>query len=218
MILVFDLDDTLYPEITFIKNGFRAVSNFLSVTYGLPSTFQRMLDMFTAEGRNRIFDKLLAEYHLTSVKRIRQCVSIYRYHKPDIILSGAAQRCLGMFSSYRKYIVTDGNSRVQANKINALNIRHLFTGIYITRNYGIDKEKPSPYCFLKIQQRESVPKREIVYIGDNSNKDFVEIKKLGFRTVRIRQGFYKDVIPSDEYEAEFILSSLDELNEDLLAN
>ena len=35
MILVFDLDDTLYDEITFVYSGFSAVSKYLSLQFNL---------------------------------------------------------------------------------------------------------------------------------------------------------------------------------------
>lgn len=217
MILVFDLDDTLYNEMDFIKSGFNAVSDYLSNTYGLPSTFEEMCVVLDKYGRNQIFDKILKKYNVYSIVKVKKCISLYRYHKPNIALSDSAQRCIERFSSYSKYIVTDGNKLVQASKINALNIKQKFVGIYITRNYGIDKEKPSPYCFRKIQMKENAQEKDIVYIGDNSNKDFVGIKELGFRTIRIKQGFYKNIILSEEYEAEYTLSSLDELNAKFLS-
>jgi len=218
MILVFDLDDTLYNEVDFVKSGFSSVSNYLSNTYKLPSTFEDMCNLLSKDGRGQIFNKILDKYNFFSIKRLKKCISIYRYHKPNIRLFDSAERCLQRFSAFTKYIVTDGNKLVQANKIKALNIMSMFTGIYITRNYGIDKEKPSPYCFLKIQARENSNPQNIVYIGDNSNKDFVGIKKLGFKTVRIKTGFYKDILVSKEYEAEFVLSSLDEIDSVFLSN
>ena len=35
MILVFDLDDTLYPEISYVKSGLREVSIFLNKNFNL---------------------------------------------------------------------------------------------------------------------------------------------------------------------------------------
>jgi putative hydrolase of the HAD superfamily len=212
MILIFDLDDTLYKEINFVKSGFHAVDDYFAKEYGLPSTYKSMLDIFFQDGRGAIFNKLLKEYHIFTKKTLQKCISIYRYHQPNITLDNVARRCLLRFSEYHKYIVTDGNRLVQSSKINALGIKKIFTGIYITRNYGLNKEKPSPYCFQKIKQKENVNPSEIIYIGDNIEKDFVGIKPLGFRTVRIKLGRYKDVILPDEYEAEFVLESLDDLD------
>ena len=35
-ILVFDLDDTLYPELSYVHSGFRAVAAFLGPVLGVP--------------------------------------------------------------------------------------------------------------------------------------------------------------------------------------
>ena len=37
MILIFDLDDTLYPEIDFVKSGMRAVADFMQEKHGFDS-------------------------------------------------------------------------------------------------------------------------------------------------------------------------------------
>lgn len=85
------------------------------------------------------------------------------------------------------YIVTDGNKIVQNNKIEALNLRKHIKKDFITHRFGKKHSKPSTYCFEKIRKLENVNPEDIVYIGDNPNKDFVNIKELGFRTIRIKK-------------------------------
>jgi putative hydrolase of the HAD superfamily len=63
--------------------------------------------------------------------------------------------------------------------------------------------KPSPYGFHKILQWENAIPRNLVYIGDNPKKDFVNLKKDGFRTVRVLTGEHKDVEVPVEYEADY---------------
>jgi putative hydrolase of the HAD superfamily len=54
---------------------------------------------------------------------------------------------------------------------------------------------------------------EVIYIGDNPHKDFVGIKPLGFRTVRIMRGNHRHVEMPPEYEADHRISSLVELSQ-----
>ncbi|HEX2953991.1 MAG TPA: HAD family hydrolase, partial [Bacillota bacterium] len=63
MVLVFDLDDTLYEELTFVKSGFRAVAGFLQERYGIPAqpSLELMLQKLEG-GRGRIFDDLLLHH------------------------------------------------------------------------------------------------------------------------------------------------------------
>ena len=141
---------------------------------------------------------------------------VYRGHSPNIQLNAEADDCLKRFGQVPKYIVTDGNKQVQESKIKALGLHQRVNFYYITHRYGIKSAKPSPYCFLKICQREQVPPENVLYIGDNPHKDFVGIKPLGFKTIRVMQGQYKDLVKPQEYEADYQIKSLAELDDKLL--
>lgn len=217
MILVFDLDDTLYNELTFVQSGFRAVANYLNEHYSIP--VQTGLEFMLAKlssGRGRIFNDLLTEYGIYKKELVHKCVSIYRLHQPEIKLYPEADACLRRLHNYPQYIVTDGNKLVQANKIKALGLDQRVKYCYITHRYGIKNAKPSPYCFQKICEREKVSPEKVVYIADNPHKDFVGIKPLGFGTIRILQGSYQDLSLTSEYEAEQQIRSLDELTQEFI--
>lgn len=218
MILVFDLDDTLYDELTYVRSGFRAVARFLAQNYSIPmeNGFSYMWGQL-AKGRGNIFDQLLQEYHIYSKKLTRQCLSVYRSHQPEIKIYPEAKSCLERFKNYSKYLVTDGNKLVQQRKIEALGVSYYFKHCYITHCYGLKNAKPSPYCFLKICEQEKIRPEQVVYFADNPRKDFVGIKPLGFKTVRIMQGQHKGVELPNEYEAQYRINSLEELTEDFLA-
>ena len=55
MILIFDLDDTLYPEIDFVRGGLINVSNYLSTNYDLNSDklYNHMLNLLNLNGRGK---------------------------------------------------------------------------------------------------------------------------------------------------------------------
>ncbi|WP_201317857.1 HAD family hydrolase [Paenibacillus sp. EPM92] len=214
-VVVFDLDDTLYKELTFVESGFKAVSFDLHNRFGLKpeETFQTMWLELQRHGRGKVFNCVLARYGLETKGNILHCLNIYRKHRPDISLYDDARRCLEELKAYPMYIVTDGNKLVQQSKLQALGLydHEFIRHCYITRRYGIKNEKPSPHCFMKICEREQVDPKDVVYIGDNPNKDFVGIKPLGFRTVRIIRGAFSELIKPNDYEAEHQIESLDEL-------
>jgi putative hydrolase of the HAD superfamily len=216
MVLVFDLDDTLYDELTYVASGFRAVAFFLEERQGWPTKdsyayLQQRLDA----GRGHIFDDCLRHFGGYSRKSVRDCLSIYRKHQPDIKLYPDAADCLRRFSCHPIYIVTDGNKIVQQKKLEALGL-YRRVSCYITHRFGLINEKPSTYCFQHICRREKVSPAEIAYFGDNPRKDFVGIKPVGFRTVRLLRGQHKDVVMSSEYEADYQIETFDELNAALL--
>lgn len=213
MVIVFDLDDTLYEEITYVRSGFRAVAAFLEKEFTLPAkrTYPALLKILEEEGRGRVFDRLLEREELYSRVNVTRCLAVYRRHRPEIALSPEADRCLKRLNHLPLYIVTDGHKGVQHNKLTALGLYGRVRFCYLTHRYGLDKAKPSPHCFMAICRREKVDPGRVVYIGDNPHKDFVGIKPLGFRTVRVKSGIYRDLVLDERHEAEIAIASLDAL-------
>jgi len=214
MILIFDLDDTLYEELTYVKSGFRAVSFFLNQYLGIPhkDSFEAMLKVLASDGRGNVFNKILEHYAVNSKHNVKKCIAIYRSHKPVIALTDSARKCLERFSDVPNYIITDGNKIVQKNKIKALNLNKWIKRVFCTHQYGLRNSKPSPYCFKKIANIEKISPKNIVCIGDNPHKDFMDIKVLGFKTIRVLTGNYRFVKLDTEHEAHLSVNSLDEIN------
>ncbi|BDH60829.1 HAD superfamily hydrolase [Lysinibacillus sp. PLM2] len=212
-VIVFDMDDTLYDEFEFVKSGFREVAKYLSVNYHLQEEelFQWMWQRLLKSGRGRIFDDLLKENNLFSKGLAKKCVSIYRLHKPQITLPTQTKGILNKLKQYPCYLITDGNKTVQYNKVTALGLDKLMKKCYLTYRHGIKNSKPSPYCIQLIQRREKIDPKNIVYVGDNPTKDFVGIKPLGFRTIRIMTGQHKLIEMPEQYEAEIRVNDLLEL-------
>jgi putative hydrolase of the HAD superfamily len=217
LILVFDLDEVLYDEITFVKSGLDSVSKYLYDKFSVPhKESKRYLDKRLQKGREKILDDLLEEFELYSKKRVKECLSVYRFHRPKIQLYEDADECLKRLKKFPIYIVTDGNKIVQKNKLLALKLYQRVNHCFLTSNYGLQHAKPSAYCFLKICERENVKPSDIIYIADNPNKDFVGIKPLGFKTIRLLKGRYKNVKKEKKYDAEFTIKSLSQLNYDFI--
>lgn len=217
MIIVFDLDDTLYDEVTYVQSGFQAVADYLFERYSISQNDSYLFMVeHLKQGRGRIFDDTLSHFNKFSKKAVLQCIYTYRRHIPDIKLYRDSIECLKRLNGFPVYIVTDGNKVVQKNKLDALGLYDTVNFCFITHRYGVKNSKPSPHCFIKICEREKVAPEKIVYIGDNPHKDFVGIKALGFKTVRIMRGHFKDVVKPAEFEAHYQIQSLDELSYDFL--
>ncbi|MBC8490807.1 MAG: HAD hydrolase-like protein [Bacteroidetes bacterium] len=63
---------------------------------------------------------------------------------------------------------------------------------------------------------ERTPAENIVYIGDNPNKDFIGIKPLGFKTIRVLTGNHRFEKLDNMHEAHLSINSLDEIDNQLL--
>jgi len=216
-VIIFDLDDTLYAEIEYVKSGLKQVSKYFSILYNLDKNefYNQMINILEKKGRVQIFDEVLKKFGYYTKLNVQKALSVYRTHIPKIKLN---HDVLSLLTYYQNkdiplYIVTDGNKIVQDNKIKALGLEKYVKKVFITHRHGRIHAKPSTYCFEKILTIEKVDAQDAVYIADNINKDFVNIKKLGFNTIRIKQGMFKDLVKSNEYNAKVELENLVEIKE-----
>jgi putative hydrolase of the HAD superfamily len=137
---------------------------------------------------------------------------VYRHHTPTIEIFPAARRVLDLYRErVPLYLVTDGHKIVQKNKVLSLNIWNDFRRIFITHRYGIRNAKPSTHCFNLIRQAEGCDWRNMIYVGDNPHKDFVNLKPLGALTVRVKTGPYRNLSVPESHEAQISIENLEAL-------
>lgn len=212
MIPIFDLDDTLYPERSFVESGFRAVARWLEHQFGwdVNESLVTMLRTLEVQGRGAVFDTLLASNGVASACLVNRCVHVYRHHTPDISLHPIAKELLGTLKG-PIFLVTDGHKIVQENKVRSLGIEKDFKKVFITHRYGICNAKPSIHCFEIIRRMEKCDWSDMAYIGDNPAKDFVNLTPLGVRTIRVLTGEHRNVKAKPGYEATQVISGLEEL-------
>lgn len=219
MILVFDLDDTLYDELSYVRSGLLHVASWVHEEKNIdPNFLYEAMEKALSESRSHIFDKAFQDVGCYSKSFINKAVRVYRTHSPDIHIHKAASDCLRRFSDRPKFLVTDGNKTVQNAKVKALKITQYFQFIYLTYRYGRKHAKPSPYCFLKICERTKTPADQIIYIADNPAKDFKGIKPLGFKTVRVLTGQHSQIKTSKDEDADHRIPDLSYLSENFLLN
>ena len=178
--VIFDLDDTLYSEKEYMKSGFKAVSDFLGGGY------EEKLRGYFEVGKPAI-DELLTEIGRRDEKDV--ALRIYRNNKPEIHLYEGVAEVLGRLrkTGMKIGIITDGRPEGQWNKIEALGLEELVDDIIITDELGgVQFRKPCDIAFRIMQNRWKLPASEIVYVGDNPNKDFQAPQQLGMKSVWFR--------------------------------
>ena len=185
-IKVFDLDDTLYRQFSFVESGFHAVSLYLSPELKLNAKkiYEDLMMLYQTNDRGKIFDVLLIDYEIFSKKLVNKLIQVYRCHEPMIKLDREIKNFLEKMKNERLYLVTDGHKLVQQKKIQSLDISKYFSKIFITNQYGLARQKPSLYCFDKILNIEKADYDKLVYVGDNPMKDFVNLNKAGAITIQ----------------------------------
>lgn len=211
MILIFDLDDTLYDEINFVISGFRAVAHFGQNAFGWDAQESElfMSTHLQREGRGTVFDAWLRQHDHYSKSLVATCVRIYRNHRPKISLHPIAVELMENYQKkYPLYLVTDGHKMAQKNKIAALGIKPLFKRTFITHNFGIQHAKPSLHCFEIIKKIERCAWSDMVYIGDNPAKDFVSLNAAGAHTIRVSTGPHASTPALPGYDAQSTVQDL----------
>ena len=173
---VFDLDDTLFKEIDFLKSAYRHIAEQLESEIG-KNIYSEMIDM-RAAGLS-VFDEIKNKYSFG--ESIKDLVFEYRFHAPQINLSVGALDLLNDLKKRKSTIglITDGRSKSQRNKLKALDIEHFFNHILISEEFG--SEKPDARNFQLYMEKFEA--KQYIYIGDNFKKDFVTPNKLGWLSI-----------------------------------
>jgi putative hydrolase of the HAD superfamily len=214
MILIFDLDDTLYDEACFVDGGLAAVARHGETRWGFEAnaSLETLRAVLARDGRGAVFDQWLDGRGAWSRTRVAECVRVYRHHRPQITLFASAQRMLERYGARGPlYLVTDGHKIVQRNKVDALELWPVFRRVFITHRFGIAAAKPSTVCFERIRQAERCDWSRLVYVGDNPAKDFVSLNRLGAFTVRVRTGVHRHAVAAPGYDAAASIDDLDAL-------
>lgn len=184
--ILFDLDDTLYPEIEYVKSGFKAVAKFLS-QYGAneDTVLEQMLDDLAQNGRGKIFDRILEKVGLKDQVSVQTLLFLYRTHIPEISLPKESEFLLDRLSSIGMAlgIVTDGSTIVQRQKICALGLEKWCKVTLCTDVLGKDFWKPSPVPFMVALNLLNAEPQHSIYVGNDPKKDFLGANQIGMRTI-----------------------------------
>jgi len=211
MILIFDLDDTLYDERSYVESGFRAVAAHGHARYGWPvaASFRFLRETLDSDGRGAVFDRWLEAHGLHMRAAVKECLAVYRRHTPKISLNPQAAKLLPKLAREAPlYLITDGHKLVQRRKVEALGIAPLFRKVLITHCYGRARAKPSPYCFDLVRKAERCGWADLVYVGDDPAKDFAALNRRGGHTIRVRTGSHRDTVAAPGYEAQHVIADL----------
>lgn len=176
--LIFDLDDTLYKEIDYLKSAYYYIANTLSADPN--SLYAEMIHLYDLE--QNVFEYLIGRYD--QGVSLEYLLNLYRTHKPEIaLLPGLG----GLFDFIRENkvkcgVISDGRSITQRNKLAALQIFDILDFIVISEEIGSEKPDSTNYRIISDTYKQG----DFYYFGDNLNKDFVSPNKLGWTTICLK--------------------------------
>jgi putative hydrolase of the HAD superfamily len=212
--LVFDLDDTLYPERQYVLGGFRAVAAWAERHLGIPSAqgYAELASLFEGGVRGDTFDRWLAARALSPEPLAARLVEVYRDHEPALECFPGVVEVLGSLRErYRVGLLSDGHLGVQRRKLAALRLAGYFDAIVFSDEWGRSAWKPSPRPFEIVLQRLGVEGPRGIYVADNPAKDFLGARRCGMGTIRVRRagGEYASLdAPSLEHAPDRTIADL----------
>jgi putative hydrolase of the HAD superfamily len=221
--LVFDLDDTLYPESEYVLSGFAAAGDWLSEHLAVQGFEHRARRLFSAGVRGRIFDEALAQLGMNATPElIAGLVNAYRTHTPTLHLYPDAKHILewSHANGLKLAVITDGYAGVQRAKIHALALESRLCACLVTDELGGRLFwKPHREAFQRVMVACPGPAAGYVYVADNPKKDFVAPQALGWKSVRIRRkGCEHSLIEADPgMDADREIATLIDLQQFIIA-
>lgn len=187
--VVFDLDDTLYPERDYQRSGFEEICSRIKELYQLDLSSD--CAEWIKAGDADVLDKLCERAGL-STRTKESLLWLYRLHRPRLALHHEVRSVIETLEveSAGVAILTDGRSISQRSKVQALGLGRLPT--YVSEEIGCSK--PHVSGFRRIER--DFPANRYVYVADNPAKDFVAPKTLGWRTIGIK-GSARNIHPQE---------------------
>jgi len=208
--LVLDLDDTLYKEYDYQTSGLKYVEDQVLSLYGVDLTGKLL----------ELRDQGVGDIFLEAVKILKMPVSIkesilmmYRYHKPDIVLTLETKDFLKSVLNDFKHVVilTDGRSISQRLKLESLGL--LKIPVFISEEWN--SIKPDNKRFVSIMEEYSAC-GQFCYIADNPSKDFISPNSLNWISFCLK-GDQKNIHSQNidsinkKYSPDFFVNNLSDI-------
>lgn len=225
-LIVFDLDDTLFPEREYVCSGFRHIARLIADAGTIPADeiFEFLL-MTTDEpqSRGQSINRLVESYP-SSIGRnwtVDTLVQAYRCHRPSIDFYPGVW---GALETLRRCeiglgVITDGAPDSQRRKLQALGLLEAIPAVVITDEFGVEYRKPSIFAYSRLSSLFELSPECCLYVGDNPAKDFFGARLLGWKTLRLRMtGQYHEFAEavSPEFEPNAEVTNIETLKHYLL--
>ena len=196
MVIVFDLDDTLFPESAFAASALAAVGRLASQAYGWDDYGDRLAALHAAGHRPDLFQAAAKESGRSplTAEQLVAFLACYREHRPSVLpwFADASEAFRVLSPRFPFELISDGYLPTQRHKASALGLEQWIRRPVFTEELGRQHWKPSPMAFRLIMERH--PGETFAYVADNPAKDFIAPRALGWLSVRIRRpdGVYAD--------------------------
>jgi len=176
--VIFDLDYTLYDESIFLLKAIKKTKIFkeksdiqsLNINYNFriksKNIFKDILESKGLDNKDNL-EKLFETC-------IKSKIKIYLYKNIRNLLNKLKEKKIKIG------LLTNGNKKIQENKIKQLNVKNLFDCVIFANKIGF--QKPHKNSFLHILRKLNAKTNETLFVGDNKNTDIKGARALGMKT------------------------------------
>lgn len=209
-VIAFDLDDTLYKEVDYLKSAFKEISQKVAKDVKAQDIYDLLWNVWSDGGDP--FAELLTEYKLDFSKE--DLIKIYREHQPIIFLRPQVIQLLDELTDRGVILclITDGRSSTQRNKITALGLDRFFKkdNIVISEEVGFDKNSPQPFELIDVKYPNAIK----YYVGDNPQKDFYWPQQMGWKTICLKddgENIHPQSNDEQYQQAQYVIDDLNDI-------
>jgi putative hydrolase of the HAD superfamily len=199
----FDLDNTLYNQQSFEFEVFEEIANLVEKEFNIDKTnyLNSLKELYFKGVKSKTFDIAMQNLNKNLPSNWEEFVKnrllpTYRgFRAKNIFLYDEAKNFLDNLKeqNYNLALITNGNSLVQNNKLDALNLKSYFDLILISDDFNPPRRKPDIYMFKKALEYFNIKPNQMVYIGDDLVRDrasqevgikFIDINSISFRDIK----------------------------------
>jgi putative hydrolase of the HAD superfamily len=191
--LVFDLDDTLYPERQFALSAFAAVAEHVSDHYGIERcrVFRTLTRSFRRGARASAFQAVTSEFNVPA-SAVNEMTEVYRAHVPSLRLPALSRQVLEQARhSWRVGVLTNGLPAIQRRKVLALGVGDLVDAVIYAQETG--SGKPAETAFRAVCEALGTPATRAVMAGDDPWCDIDGGRRAGLRVIRVLRGLHRQI-------------------------
>jgi HAD superfamily hydrolase (TIGR01549 family) len=193
--VLFDLDDTLYDQRSWLAGAWATVAK-AARPYGVdPEALLRALVEVAAEGsdRGKIIDRALAGVGAEGVPIAALVHAFNSYDAPALpCYPGVVEMLADVRSRVPVGLVSNGRPRIQHSKLLSLGLAEAFDVVVMSDAMGRQYRKPHPAPFRAALESLDVPAKRAVYVGDRPQTDVAGANAAGMRAIRVRTGEYAE--------------------------
>jgi putative hydrolase of the HAD superfamily len=183
--IIFDLDDTLYPEADFCAQAFGSAAGLLEERgVGRRDQLERTLLGLHLEDRERVFERAAGACGY-SRQWVPDLVAAYRATRPSLRpWPGVLEMLDRLRGRWRLGILTDGHAAVQRAKLRALGLEARVNAVVVGAELGA--WKPSPHGVRECLRLLGSEPGAAVLVGDNPGRDLLAARSADVAAWRVR--------------------------------